>query len=80
MKDLIGFKITWSEDPQYILTGNIFLQKMSAGGWKSVETGYPTEETPAGVTRMPETNMGKIAGAQQAFLRQATVSDEERVS
>ena len=53
---------------------------MSAGGWKSVETGYPTEETPAGVTRMPETNMGKIAGAQQAFLRQATVSDEERVS
>jgi len=34
--------------------------------------------TPAGVTRMPATNMGKMAGAQQAFLRQATVSDEER--
>ena len=53
---------------------------MSGGGWKNVETGYPTEDTPAGVTRMPETNMGKIAGAQQAFLRQATVTDEERVS
>ena len=53
---------------------------MSGGGWKNVETGYPTEDTPAGVTRMPETNMGKIAGAQQAFLRQATVTEEERVS
>jgi len=51
------------------------MKKMSAGGWKAVETGYPKEDPP-----LPEgvREMGRFAGAKQAFLRQATVSDEEK--
>ena len=57
-------------------TTHVF-QRMSAGGWKAVETGYPKEDDPP----LPEgvREMGRFAGAKQAFLRQATVSDEEKV-